>query len=191
MKRFSLLLLLLAVSAGALIADRAAAPPSENLRYLDMDRCLAQYRAGVAEMDAFSEVAKGREQALLAEQTGLENRQGELQILDPASEQFRLAKSKFDDDIAQFQRSAQRFQEETQQELVQIRSRAFRQIFEAARIVGAEEGFSAIIRSPGPLPAEGANPRSLMGYYDSTETLWTNPNYDVTDLILKVLNGEG
>jgi hypothetical protein len=47
------------------------------------------------------------------------------------------------------------------------------------------------MRSPGTLPTVDAEPRALLDYFDFTQLLWTNPNYDVSELVLKVLNGEG
>jgi Skp family chaperone for outer membrane proteins len=191
MKYISLLLLLVLTFAGALVAGRSSAEPSESVRYIDMQKCLTGYRAGQAEMETFNEISRSRESALMAQRSELQNRGSELEILDPASVEFREGKAKINDDIAQFQRDVKRFQEEQQLEILQVQARAFKQIFEAARIVGEQNGFSAVMRSPGTLPTVDAEPRALLDYFDFTQLLWTNPNYDVSELVLKVLNGEG
>lgn len=192
MRKLALILLLLAVTAGSVFAGRSMAEPKEAVRYVDVQRCLLEWEALQASSSQVQQDFQGMSAQFNQAYQDLQAQKDEISMMDAASParrdqefQVRIAEETLK---AQVEYATGKFNEAQTQLLEQ----GVRDIHAAIAEVGERGGFSAILMHPNPVQAvnEQFTTRDAIAEMNGRWVIWNNPNYDLTDEVLQLLNAK-
>lgn len=188
MRNLALILVLLAVTAGSVFAGRSMAEPKEAIRYVDVQRCLLEWESLQAQSAATQQKFQGLSQGFNDAYQELQAQKDEASLMDGVSRrdlefQIRIAEETLK---AQIEYTTNSFNEEQTLLLEQ----GVRDIHAAIDQLGEREGYSAILMHPNPVQAvsETFTTRDAISEMNNRWVLWNNPNYDLTDEVLQLLN---
>ncbi|RMH03447.1 MAG: OmpH family outer membrane protein [Planctomycetota bacterium] len=180
----------LLLAAAGLVAGRLAPPPADpGIRYVDLQRCLDGHQAAQAELRAMSEFADQRKAEFEARQKELEAARDELRTMDPDSEAYVEESYRIQSEEQRLKSDVDFLRQRLQLRESDLLVRTWHAVQRAAAEVGAREGFGAVMVVPKDLdPALLDQPQAALEALQFRNLLWANPSYDVTDLVLEVLN---
>jgi Skp family chaperone for outer membrane proteins len=175
--------------AGALLADRSAQDPDPGVRYVDLQRCLDTYQAAQKELTAINQRATDFQQAFSAREAALQGRRDEMRVMDPASEAYAAEAHAIEADLQRLRSDMDFARQQLQNAESQLLVRTWTMVQKAASRVGAREGFGAVMVIPKDLDPELLQqPAAALEALQYRNLLWSNPSYDVTELVVEVLN---
>jgi Skp family chaperone for outer membrane proteins len=111
--------------------------------------------------------------------------------MDPSSVEFVERRFSLETEKLTIERDRKFLTELLARRRMELMYYSYAAVQRAASELAAREGYGAVIVVPLELPPQ---PIDLPGAIDSIKTssiLWTNPNYDVTDQVIEILNGGG
>jgi len=121
---------------------------------------------------------------------GLESAQMDLEFLDETSEAFRDAAFRIKLGEETLRARADWARQSLGEDQTADLERAMRIIHEAVQELGSREGYSSILMSPNPVAplSDTVSATDVLNDMNSRWVMWRNPNYDVTDAILQIVN---
>ncbi len=186
------LFLVLAAALGAggvLLAERQSPDPDPGVRYVDLQRCLDSYQAAQQELVRINEKAAGMRASFEERRAAIEGREEDMRVMDPNSEAFLLEGYQIEADKQRLQADMQFATQRLQNEESALLVRTWLAVQRAAAEVGARENFGAVIVVPKDMDAEMlSQPGAALEALQYRNLLWSNPNYDVSDQVIAVLN---
>ena len=190
MRQTAIILFLLVALAGSVFADRTAADPMEGVRYVDVQRVLVEWETLQKEGEAIQAKYKSQFEDLTQQRSSLENSKMDLDTLDPTTEAFREANFRIKLGEETLRARAEWARQGLGEEQTAALERAMRIIHSAVQELGSREGYSSILMSPNPVAAlsETVSANDVLNDMNSRWVMWRNPNYDVTDEILQIVN---
>ncbi len=192
MKALHPLILFLAAALGAggsLLADRQAQDPEPGVRYVDLQLCLDSYAVAQQELVAMGQYADARKVEFEQRQAALQTSREELRMMDPNSEAFVNEGYRIQSAETQLQNDVQFAQQRLQLRESDLLVRTWMAVQAAAAEVGAREGFGAVVVVPKDMDPELLQqPNNALEALQNRNLLWANPTYDVSDLVIEVLN---
>ncbi|MBC8328528.1 MAG: OmpH family outer membrane protein [Planctomycetes bacterium] len=192
MKSLAPLILVLAAAlfaAGGLLADRSAPDPGPGVRYVDLQRCLDSYAVAQEELVQMGVFADGRKAEFEKRRTALLARKEDLRTMDPGSEAFVNEGYRIQSAETQLQSDVQFAQQRLQLRESDLLVRTWLAVQRAAAQVGAREGFGAVVVVPKDMDsALLQQPNAALEALQNRNLLWANPSYDVSELVIEVLN---
>ncbi|KAA3604477.1 MAG: OmpH family outer membrane protein [Planctomycetota bacterium] len=177
------------VVAGALLADFRPAPlvAEGGIRFVDMQRCLDNFPAVQAEMEALrNEFGKKAEEVKVRE-AKIDSMQGELAIMDPNSDEYLMKRYEAEAAIKDLERDDQFWRSLLEKKRLELFLRSYSLIQEAAAQYAQSQGFSAILVRPGPMEELPKDLQSAVQSLQMRPVLWANPAYDVTEQVIPLL----
>ena len=190
-KRSLLIIGALLCGTGFLMADRNAQDPNGGVRYVDVDKCFDAYGQIASQVELLNIEFKGKYEAMQAREAALGQAEGELAIMDPSSVEFVEKRFSLQSEQLTIERDRKFLNELLARRRMELMYNSYVAVQRAASELAAREGFGAVIVVPRELPPQ---PIDLVGAIDSLKSnsvLWTNPNYDVTEQVIEILNGGG
>jgi len=182
--------ILVATLSGWLVADRSAQDPSGSVRFLNVQACFDQYQAAQEEIAALSATFSGRMEGFRAREAKLLELEGELAILDPASPEFMRRRHELEGMKMTLERDMQFTGGELQLAQSQLFVRSYQAVEAAAAELAAREGYSAVLVIPDGTNQLPEDPQQALDYLRRRNIVWTNPNFNVSDAVAAILNGE-
>lgn len=177
------------IVAGGLLAGRSRPDPDSGLRYVDLQRCLDSYAAAQAEFEALNKFATDLGSELRKREAALKTEEAELRLLDPASEEFAVRAHGLEAGQARLQADADFERQRLQRRESDLLVRTYLRVQRVAAEVAAREGFGGVMTIPKDLgPELLKQPNVALEALQNRNLLWTNPSYDITDLVLEALN---
>lgn len=193
MKNMSLKLslpLVILLLSGYLLADRSAQEPNLGVRYVSIAKCLEGFKSAQEELQRMREAFSAKSERLMLREASNREKEGELMVMDPNSEEFAEARHQLQQDKLSLKQDEEFLADLVAQRQGELFLRAYKAIQKAAAELGAREGFSSIMFSPGDF-SQMPMDMGALNSIESKDVLWANPNYDVTSSIVSILNGEG
>jgi len=189
MRQSAIILFLLVALAGSIFADRSAADPMEGVRYVDVQRVLMEWDTLQKQGESIQAKYKAQFDEFTNLKNELENSKMDLEALDESSEAFREATFRIKLGEETLRARAEWARQGLGEEQTAALERAMRLIHEAVQELGSREGYSSILMAPNPIPALGnnASANEVLNDMNSRWVMWRNPNYDVTDAILQIV----
>ncbi|MDA0666395.1 MAG: OmpH family outer membrane protein [Planctomycetota bacterium] len=190
MRQTAIILFLLVALAGFVFADRTAADPMEGVRYVDVQRVLVEWETLQKEGESIQAKYKAQFEELNQERSGLENAKMDLDTLDPATGAFREATFRIKLGEETLRARAEWARQGLGEDQTAALERAMRIIHEAVQELGSREGYSSILMAPNPVASlsDTVSTNDVLNDMNSRWVMWRNPNYDVTDEILQIVN---
>lgn len=177
------------VVAGGLLAGRGWPDPDPGLRYVDLQRCLDGYTAAQTELVALNKFAADLGADLRKREAELKAEESELRLLDPASEEYAARAHALQTGQAQLQADADFERQRLQRRESDLLVRTYLQVQRAAAEVAAREGFGGVMTIPKDLgPELLRQPTVALEALQNRNLLWTNPSFEITDMVLEALN---
>lgn len=176
--------------ASLLFADRSAPPPVDGgIRFVDLQRVFDSSEPVKAEMEKLRAALTRSKEDFKAREASLRDQEGELQLLDPTTEQFVERAYELETSQLTLERDKQFVQSSLQARQMKLFLRSYSQVRQAADKVALENGFGAIVIVPPPVDELGGDLQARVETLNSRALLWSSPEYDVTDQIIQALNG--
>jgi len=190
MKLTTLLLIALASTTAFLAADRSQADPMEGVRYVDMQRCLQEWPALQAQSESLQATYTAMRNQFQSQGLDLQSREAALEEFDPASTQYQDAAFQLDLDGKTLKARVDWAGKRLRDDQASLLARGVAKIHQAARQLGADRGYSAVLMAPMALPDATGNLGEQLRDLESRWVMWSNPSYDVTNDVLQILSAE-
>ena len=190
MRQTAIILFLVVALAGSIFADRTAADPMEGVRYVDVQRVLVEWEALQKDGEAIQTKYKTQFDGFSQLRTELEDSRMDLETLSPNSAAFREASFRIKLGEETLRARAEWARQGLSEEQTAVLERAMRVIHEAVQELGSREGYSSILMAPNPIAplSDTVSANDVLNDMNSRWVMWRNPNYDVTDAILQIVN---
>lgn len=185
--RFLPAVCVLFLGAGLLSADRAAQDPTQGLRFVDLQRCFEGYAPVQSEMDRLREALNRKIQEFKGREAALKEQESELSLLDPGSEAYAEKAFGLESSRVALDRDRQFTLDRLQTQRLQLFVRSYEDVQRAAVELGGSRGYGAVLVVPPPADKLPADLQSRTEILQNRSVLWSNPTYDVTDEVLRIL----
>jgi len=156
-----------------------------------MGKCFEAYEQTRSDIQALRGEFNAKAEAIKARETELQGIEGELAIMDPASSQFAERSFKWESEKLTIERDRKFLTELLKRRQMELMYGSYLAVQAAAAELAARDGYGAVLIIPEQLPARPQDWMSAMDVINTRSVLWPNPNYDVTEQVLLILNGIG
>ncbi len=176
--------------ATSLVAYRSQADPMEAIRYVDIQRCLLEWQDLQDQSNAISDHYRSLSENLNQAYSELKGKKADLETLDSQSTEYGERSFALKIEEETLRARIEWTQGNYGQEQTALLERGVRHIQEVVAQLGAKEGYSAIMMEPGPLQplSNKFTAKDSLSEMNSRWVLWSNPDYDLTDQVLLLLN---
>ncbi len=185
---FALLLLLGFALGSGLSASSQNRASTDSVRYVDVQRCLDGWSLIQTEMKTLSEEFTVKWNDFRVRETSLKDRENEIAILDPASEEYSSAVFQIEGQRAEMDRERRFVADRLQERKVRLLLQGWQSVQDAAAELAIREGWSAVVTIPQALSLAPENLVAQAETLSFRSVLWTHPDHDVTDAVLSHLN---
>lgn len=171
-----------------LMADREYPQVQSEIRFLDLQRCLDDFKAVQAQMENLVAEFENKRTEFAKEESQFAEMEGKMAVMDPQNVEFARLRFQLESGRDSLEQRKKFESALLERRRIELFISAYKEIQIAAAEYGRNQGFGAIVLNPGNLDELPPDLQAAMQALQVRSVLWTNSSYDVTDQVVQVLN---